>query len=448
MEGIVLCIVAMLGCFVAGRRSLGWGLGVVMTIGYGYGILRANLPDPMMFFVFDAGAAGLYLALITRRMTPAQRSRVAILQPWMIVLIAWPVLLFFFPVQDTLIQLVGLRAQIFFIPFVLIGAMLEPEDWYFLAKWFAVLNLAAFGFAVAEYFVGILRFYPRNAMTMIIYISHDVGGHTAYRIPATFINSAAYCATMVSSTVLLLGVWVQRRGSKLEFWMLSAAIMASVLGVFMGASRSQALILFLMIGLTFLMGHLSIRVILRVAVVVAVVGYVVAHNPRLQRFTSLSDTNMVQARLDYSYGLNGSFVDAAVKYPMGNGLGGGGTSIPYFLQDRLRDPIAMENEYARIMLEQGIPGLVIWLAFITWTMLSPLEKKNNPWRTTLRLARTYLGIVFAIGLTGTGMLNAIPGTALLLMLVGWVSTSRFAPAPAKTTEPNRIPRTRLAGSMR
>src|SRR5271163_4944588 len=169
MEGVILCIAALLGCFIAGRRSLGWGLGVAMTIGYGYGILRANVPNPMMFFVFDAGAAGLYLSLLTRRMTPAQRSRVAVLQPWLIALIGWPVVLFFFPVQDPLIQLVGLRAQIFFLPFVLIGAMLEPEDWYFLAKWLAVLNLAAFAFAFAEYVGGIQRFYPRNAMTQIIY---------------------------------------------------------------------------------------------------------------------------------------------------------------------------------------------------------------------------------------------------------------------------------------
>ena len=63
---------ALLGCFAAGKRSIGWGVAAVMTIGYGYGIVRANFPAPMTFFMFDAGAAGLYLALFTRRLSPEQ----------------------------------------------------------------------------------------------------------------------------------------------------------------------------------------------------------------------------------------------------------------------------------------------------------------------------------------------------------------------------------------
>jgi hypothetical protein len=447
MEGIVLCIAAMLACFIAGRRSIVWGIGVVMTIGYAYGIVRANFPNPMSFFIFDAGAVGLYLALVSRGLTREQRTRIAVLQPWMTVLLGWPLVLFLFPVQDQLIQLVGLRAQIFFVPFILIGALLEREDWYFLAQWLGVLNLAAFGFATAEFVLGIPRFYPFNAMTLIIYQSRDVVGHSAYRIPSTFINAAAYCGMMVSTTVLLLGAWVQRRGFRLDFWLLSGAILASVLGVFMGASRSQALILFLMFGLTFLMGHLSRKVIIRVAVVIVCVSWVVMNNPRMQRFTTLTDTESVQARFDYSYNLGGSFFDAAVKYPMGNGLGGGGTSIPYFLRDRLRDPVSIENEYARIMLEQGIPGLLVWLAFIVWVLLSPLEKRNDVWRLGLRLARIYLAIAFLTGVTGTGMLNSTPGTAVMMMLVGWVSTARFSPAAEKTAARSRVARTGLVGNI-
>src|SRR5260370_2815203 len=111
----------------------------------------------------------------------------------------------------------------------------------------------------------------------------------------------------------------------------------------MGASRTQALILFLMLGLTFLLGHLSQRVVRRVAVVLVSVGWIVSNNPRLQRFTTLTDPEYAEQRFGAS--VNQSFFDAAIKYPMGNGLGGGGTSIPYFLQDRLRNQVALENEY-------------------------------------------------------------------------------------------------------
>jgi hypothetical protein len=43
----------------------------------------------------------------------------------------------------------------------------------------------------------------------------------------------------------------------------------------------------------------------------------------------------------------------------------------------LRNPVAVENEYARIMLEQGLPGLALWLAFIFWTLTRPLT--TDPW---------------------------------------------------------------------
>jgi len=102
-----------------------------MTVGYFYGILRANVPDSTMHFLFDAGAVGFYLALITRGLNRRQRAQFRVVQPWMALLIGWPVLLFLFPVQDPLIQLVGLRGEILFIPFILIGAMLGARGMVF-----------------------------------------------------------------------------------------------------------------------------------------------------------------------------------------------------------------------------------------------------------------------------------------------------------------------------
>ena len=96
------------------------------------------------------------------------------------------------------------------------------------------------------------------------------------------------------------------------------------------------------------------------AIAVAI-GYLVATSPRLQRFTTLQDTSYVQTRITGS--VNEGFLQQAADYPLGNGLGGGGTSIPYFLQDRLVNQVVIENEYGRIMLELGIPGLCIWVAF-------------------------------------------------------------------------------------
>jgi len=298
--------------------------------------------------------------------------------------------------------------------------MLESEDYYVLAKWLAVLNLVAFGFAVAEYFEGLDSFFPRNAVTINMYGSRDLIGFTQYRIPSTFIGSASYCGAMVCTMPLLLDAWAQKRVGRLEYWLFMAALVASPLGVFMGASRSWAGIMILAVGSTFLAGQMTFRVLLGSIALTICVGWIVSNNPRLQRFTTVQDTDMVEKRIAYS--VNESFVDALHDYPMGNGLGGGGTSIPYFLQDRVKDSVTIENEYGRILLETGIPGLLIWLIFIFWTFARTVP--DGEWVLALRLTRNVLAISFATAVIGTGLLTWIPGTPLVFAFMGWITTAR------------------------
>jgi hypothetical protein len=420
VEGIILCGLALVACFMFGRRSLTTGLGVLMGLGYAYGIVRANVPDSLVHFIFDAGVVGFYLSLLSRRMTSEQRRRVQVLMPWLALLVGWPILLFFLPVQDPLVQLVGLRGQIFFLPFLLVGAMLESEDYYVLAKWLAVLNLVAFGFAVAEYFEGLDAFFPRNADTVLIYSSNDVAGFTATRIPSTFVAASSYSGVMVLTLPLLLNAWSQKRAGRLEYWLFMVALAGTLLGVFMGASRAWAGVMILAIGSTFLAGQMSFRVLLGTIVLTVCVGLIVANNPRLQRFTTIQDTDMVEKRIATS--VNESFVDALHDYPMGNGLGGGGTSIPYFLQDRVKDSVAMENEYGRILLETGIPGLMIWLIFIFWAVAH--STPDGEWGLALKITRNVLAFTFATAVIGTGLLTWIPGTPLVLAFMGWITTAR------------------------
>ena len=42
--------------------------------------------------------------------------------------------------------------------------------------------------------------------------------------------------------------------------------------------------------------------------------------------------------------------------------------MPYFLKDEILEPVAAENEYIRIMLEEGILGLGLWIVFILWLL--------------------------------------------------------------------------------
>jgi hypothetical protein len=90
----------------------------------------------------------------------------------------------------------------------------------------------------------------------------------------------------------------------------------------------------------------------------------------------------------------------------------------------------MENEYARIMLEQGIAGLLIWILFILWLLTHRRERRPDAWYLGRRLAWVSCAVYFMIGLTGTGLLTSIPQSGLFLLLVGWVGARQPAAEPA------------------
>jgi hypothetical protein len=113
-------------------------------------------------------------------------------------------------------------------------------------------------------------------------------------------------------------------------------------------------------------------------------------------------------------------------HPMGNGLAGGGTSIPYFLRDRARPAIGLENEYARIMLEQGIPGLFIWAVFIFWVLLRRPGIRRSPWHVSRTLAWWTACAAFGSAFIGTGMLTSVPQSAIFLLTTGWISVPAAA----------------------
>lgn len=421
MVAEALCILAFALCFALGKRALWAGFVATIAVGYLYGILRANIEQPASHFIFDAGALGLYLALLTQRFGPLQKHRLRTLVPWVVALIAWPLMLFFVPAQDPMVQLVGLRGQIFFIPFLLLGACFTGDEMARIAKCLAVLNCAVLLFALMETKLGVVAFYPRNAVDEIIYNSRDVfyGGVGHFRIPATFTSSAAYAGTMVISMPLLLGaISAEPRKSRWRYLLLGA-IALSAIGVFLAASRSAALFEILMVALFVFFGRMKNIPMYVWVVVVVSVAWLVSATPQMQRFLTLGDTHFVKNRLSSS--VNSSFIEMAAKYPLGNGLGGGGTSIPYFLMPRLKDQVVLENEYALIMLEEGIPGLALWLGFIFWLLARPGPRRSDQWHTGRWLARAFCALSFATAPLGTGMLSAIPQTAMLMLYAGWIA---------------------------
>jgi hypothetical protein len=429
MISAFLCGFAFFVAFWAGRRSLVAGLVTVLTIGYMYGVVRANVAGAAAHLLFDAAVLGFYLARLGFGWTAAQRAAVSPLARWVAVLMAWPLLLALVPSQDPLIQLVGLRGNALLLPFLVVGGRLDHAERQYLALCMAGLNVTAFAIAIAQYAVGLEFFFPENEVTALIYSSRDVAGDVAFRIPASFVNAHAYGGTMVMTLPFLAGAWMQSHWRRWQRHVLTLALVASLLAVFMAGARIPTVVAFTLIGVVAI-SRLS-RWVQRLGwvAVVGPVAWIVSREERLQRFLTLLETEAVAERISGSVNMN--FVDIVVDYPLGNGLGGGGTSIPYFLHDRVRYPVLLENEYARIVLEEGLLGLGLWLVFLTWAFSRGRIEENSGWRLGQRLAWTGALSYFAAGLIGIGLLTSIPQTCLLLMNIGWVASRNVGASEIK-----------------
>jgi len=415
----ILCILAAAAAYYAGRRSLVAGILTVSGIGYGYGILRANLQTTAIYFLFDSAVVGLYVAQFNTMKQQFRSEDARRLKHWVLLLILWPIILFFVPLQDPLIQVVGLRGNIFFLPMILLGAHLTREKLYPLALGMAALNIPVLALASAEYVLGIERFFPRNVLTDLIYASNDVGTLGAYRIPSSFANAHSYAGTMVITLPLLLGAWVQHHRRRSHQILLLAGIISAVLGVFFSAVRSHFVVMIMILGVFILSSRVKPGLKLVFTMALIAVGILVAQQDRLQRFATLRDTHYVEKRFHGS--VNASFLDALKQYPFGNGLGGGGTSIPAFLQDRLHASLFIESEYGRALLETGVIGLALWIAFLSWFVTRRNQTPGDPWAVGRRLAWCACVCCFAEGMVGVGMLLSIPQSVIFLAILGWVA---------------------------
>jgi hypothetical protein len=313
-----------------------------------------------------------------------------------------------------------LRGNIFMLPFLFIGACLDRDERYKLALWLAGFNIAAFAFALVQFFVGVETFFPRSEVTILIYNSKDLAGG-AYRIPSFFNNSHAYAGTIAATLPFLLGALVYRQKKSWALRLLVLALPATLLGIFMAAARLPVIVA----GVIIPVASFSLRrrggYALAWLVILIMVGWIVSSDERLQRFTTLRDPDVVVERLSGS--VNMGFLELAQTYPFGNGLGGG-TSMPYWLNREIHRPVAVENEYARIMLEQGVLGLFFWVGFLLWATSRYFYDSAEEWDMGRKLALVFCVAQFLASVVGTGTFTSIPGSCLLLLLMGWISSSR------------------------
>jgi O-antigen ligase len=385
-----------------------------MGWGYFFGFLKANFVDSAGHFIFDSSTFGFYLALILNFQKIQDPFAWKSVKPWLIILVFWPIFMSLIPIQHYLIQLVGLRGNILWLPMLLVGAVMDGKAKSIFSMALVLLNCVALGFAVAEYIIGVEFFIPTNQATTIVFNSNDIVGNQL-RIPSIFANAHSYAGSMVATVPWLLGELIDNRKNPLKSYFLILGLVACVLGVFLAGPRQPVVVLGLVIALFLLMGRINLAFLICLLVVGSVGSYFVYQNERMQRFMQLQDYELVQARMGMSF--NSYFFDLALNYPMGNGMGAGGTSIPFFLQAYLTNAVGLENEYSRILLEQGLIGLGIWIAFIIWLVLRKIDRKD-PAYATKKICWIYSVVVLLTSWIGVGMMTTVPGTVLLMLAIG------------------------------
>lgn len=425
MSGYLICLVALGSVFGAGMVNWRWSLCLMIAWGYFFGILKAQLVYSGGHFIFDAATLGFYAGLVVKPPTPEEMYAGRDLKPWVVVLIAWPLFMAVVPLQHYLIQLVGLRGNALWLPMILVGTWVDRKALVMLATTLAVMNIVAFAFAMAEYTLGVDYFVPDNEVTQIVFRSNDIKtqeGEATLRIPSIFANAHSYANTMVLTTAWILGCL---SASRVVGWfgkpLYIAGLICALLGVFIAGPRLPVATLGILILTRVFTGKVNVGFLILTIILGTGVLYFVMQNERMQRFMELQDVEMVGDRVSASVSIR--FFEVVAEFPMGRGMGAGGTSIPYFLQHHLPEGMGMtiENEYGRIVLEQGLPGLLIFLAFMTFWLLKPLDRRDVLYGSKALLWA--LGLVWlGTMLMGCGAFATIPSAALMLLTFGFIFT--------------------------
>ena len=223
---------------------------------------------------------------------------------------------------------------------------------------------------------------------------------------------------MLFSLPFLLDLLVGARVRPADRWLAAVGVIAAAGGLLMCAARYPLIMFGMMLVVAWGLSRFSLTIGLVGAVLVGGGLLVASSNERFQRASSLGNTEALAVRITGS--ANASFLQLLLDYPGGAGMGSAvGTSIPYFLADVAPEPVGMENEFSRILVDQGWVGLGGWLAFVGWLYIRPPPARPRaPWR---------LGVVFMYALTlatwmtafiGNGTLSSVPGSVLLLTQMG------------------------------
>jgi len=436
--GIALCLLGFSGAALLTRRRLGEGVGFVLLVGCLYGWLRCWFYNPATHFMFDATLLGFYLSAFARqRRFHAEGG--ALLQNWTLLLVFLPLLVLLAgPLVDGqpfLVQLVGLRSVLLFVPAILVAAWLSDDDVAILSDWALLCVFVATAFAIGELAFGVSEFFPVNAASRNIFSAADAGPDSEIRIPASFNSSHSYGGTMVTLIPLLLLRLERRRRFS---WLTWIGLGGAACGAFICSARIPVLLLAALVVVWTLASKRKRTLVVPVILGCVAVSALVLSNQRFRRYETLGDTDTVGTRIASS--ANRGLIDIVIENPLGKGLASAvGTSIPYFLSEMARPQEGLESEFSRLALELGLAGLLAWASFVTWCLVRDFRHFRRFGGVVDALMWALCVGAWSTGVVGAGVLSAVPGTFLLMIQMTLVASQRSVDERIRSPILNRSP---------
>jgi hypothetical protein len=317
--------------------------------------------------------------------------------------------------QPFLVQLVGLRSSLLFVPTLAFATRMTERDAQEFSSWAGVSAVVATGFAIAELAFGVETFFPLNAATDRLYQTFAVDGQTL-RLPACFASSHLYGGTLVG---LIPFLWGRLEGPLRKRGLTVLYLACAASAAFLCSSRIPVLLLAALVLTIVALGWRSPILTICAVAAVVVIWVVVGAEERFRRYETLGREDVVTERVHWS--VNNGLLDIIVDAPLGHGLASAvGTSIPYFLAEDALPQEGLESEVSRVALELGVFGLVVWVLFGVRSLVGAFVAAQRSKKLSDALMFVSLGVTAATALIGVGVMSAIPTTLLIFLQIGWL----------------------------
>jgi hypothetical protein len=268
---------------------------------------------------------------------------------------------------NIMVGLVGLRVSLLYSLLVPVGYWFfdsrERAIRYFL--FLTLLSVPVAGFGIFQYFAGpgwLTSLSPGFARAVFYASGAGTSGGFYFRTISTFVQTGGF-SIYLCFMMLVAVAQFNMASLRNQRWWVSATFVLNFLALMTTGGRSPVVLFFVALGLLMTMQGRMAKVLPVVALTaVLFIGAVIVLGPAVaERFGTLLDLETVQSRnLPLVYGW---LYEAMNSDPAGMGAGYATIASRHAGVTPLNANV-VENTFARIRFETGLPGLVLYVIFI------------------------------------------------------------------------------------